>query len=148
MCLVLTRHAGIDGHVGWPWASKHELARSALSRPLSSSSPTLDAAAASIVAAATSIAVAATASCPSVPPHPWSPLRLGVLHRRLRSHIWRPQADLAKVWRPKNRDGITMAIPMVIRPHPSPIVKDHWSIPQQCYANAVEKLLGSYLEVI
>ena len=118
-----------------------------LSLSLSLSVPlprTLDVAAASIVAAAASIAVAATTSSPPVPLRPQSPLCLGVLRRRLRSRLWRPQADLAKVWGPKSRDGVAMAI----RPHPSPIVKDHWSIPQQYYANAVQKLLGSYLGVI
>ena len=136
MCLVLTRYAGIDGHVGRPRGSKHEPARSALSLPLSSSPP--------------------------------NPRRRRRLHRRSRYHIlssgastsvvspppgsppppWRPQAGPAEVWGPKSRDGVAMAIPMAIRPHPSPIVKDHWSIPQLCYANAVQKLLGSYLGVI
>ena len=142
MCLVLTHHASIDRHVERPHRSKQVPARSALSLPLSSLPPNPrhrhsirrrrchD----RILSSGASVSI--VAPC------------LGVLHRLHRVRKWRPQADPAEVWGPKNHDGVAMAIPMAIRPHPSPIVKDHWSIPQQCYANAVQKLLGSYLGVI
>ena len=140
MCLSLTHNAGIDRHVGRPRGSKQKLARSALSLPLS-----------------------------SFPPNPRRHRRLRRrrrrLHHRSRYRIlssgastsvvspppgsppppWRPQAGPAEVWGPKSRDGVAMAIPMAIRPHPSPIVKDHWRIPQQWYPNAVQKLLARFI---
>jgi hypothetical protein len=72
VCLVLTHHAGIDGHAGQNRSRPAQLSLF-VSVPLPQT------------LAAASIAVAATASSPPVHPHPQSPLRQGVLRRRLHS---------------------------------------------------------------